>query len=126
MNFVLLVLRAILFERNQFAIFRSSSLTNDVNSLRMKPFAKHVVSSAKSTENKLVVSLPFFCARSRVLLVHLAGGWGGTITEGNAAKNDVVFTYFSCMVLFYQCFINLNFYVNGAKYAIGKVTVLNR
>ncbi len=63
--------------------------------------------SIEGNVHTLSLSLPFFCVRSRVLLVHLAGGWGGTIIEGNAAKNEVVFTYFSCTVLFANALIKI-------------------
>jgi hypothetical protein len=48
MNLVLPVLSAILFDRNQFAILRSSSLTHNVSSLRLNPLAKQVVSSERN------------------------------------------------------------------------------
>jgi hypothetical protein len=47
MNFVLLVLTAILLERNQFAIFLSSIFTKVQISFRFFPFKRQVVSSAK-------------------------------------------------------------------------------
>jgi hypothetical protein len=51
MYFVLEAFTDILFERNQLAIFWSSQFTYVITSLRIKPLARLVVSSAKSTEN---------------------------------------------------------------------------
>jgi hypothetical protein len=100
-NYSVLVLR-VMWTRRFFSSWNKNSIEGHVHTLSL--------------------SLPFFCVRSRVLLVHLAGGWGGTITEGNAAKKRGRLYLLFLHGTFCQCF-NLNFNINGTKY---RVTVQNR